>query len=838
MRLSTHLKKILTEALTEHRIVVWYDRERAFGEFVSNFAAPQTRVVNAASSELQARRAADAVYRNLNEAGSPDANSNLLIYVPRARVVSNEQTQDPFLLFAVAGGVFGESESEQLQALAKAAMPDLVEKIDTVFMTAQPTFALLDALKRDDANPLLEQAIGTQSILEAVTRVLADEHAVSQIERTPGARAEFLRLLETGLGFKTSAGQDIKTLRESLARYVLLSELAFDLPASLPASLANVTRADFAQRDRIYQICDRWRGTDAFRDSYIVQANQIETALHLSDQFHGITELGVRDTFAFEERQYVTALTAQCESDRLDAAREILEARRKSVWRYLPERAQVWQVAERALDLLEAANLAVTDLPNKLAPTIDQYARADGRYELDQKQRVMEQSYADCVDCGPIQPVVERARRRYRDAIDQWQTHFLRLIQNEGYPPESILRQTQIFDRYVAPALDRRDKVVYVMADSLRFEMGRALAKELDVLGDVTLQPAAAALPTVTMNGMAALLPGADGALTLKTVNDALVPYIGERALKDSAARMQYLSEKYGDRFQHMTLGEWLDLTETKRKNIATRAGLLVLRVPDIDELGEHVSARQARKHISDLLGDLKTAAVHLARHGFQLIVFAADHGHVLFPEVLPGDVLTMPLGTWALNKRRSLLGSFLRDKKNSVLLKPEQVGIQTDATDFALAPGFSVYVSDATYFHEGVSLQECIVPVIELRVKGAVPAAGKKQQIEIRYRSNRFTSQVIGLKVRYDSMFGEPLSIRLEAYDAANPKGAPIGEAADSEARDENTHEVLLQPNQEANIPLLISSEFHGEAVEIRALSSDRQVTWATLNLMNGILD
>ena len=55
--------------------------------------------------------------------------------------------------------MFGESESERLQSLARAAMPELVEQIDTLFLTGQPTLDLIDQLKVTTAYPLLEQTL-------------------------------------------------------------------------------------------------------------------------------------------------------------------------------------------------------------------------------------------------------------------------------------------------------------------------------------------------------------------------------------------------------------------------------------------------------------------------------------------------------------------------------------------------------------------------------------------------------------------------------------------------------------------------------------------------------
>lgn len=837
MRLSEHLKVLLTQRLDEHCLVVWYDSERAFRRFVSTFQAPNCRVVIAEPSALQARRRAEEVYRLMGEASEPsERNATLLIYVPRVRFAQEQRTLDPFEVFAAAGDVFGVEESEQLQSLARVAMPEMREQIETLFLTGQPAFDLLDDLKPMTAYPQIQQILHTQSPVEVCAAVLGSEQAAGAFEAR-GARSELLALLKGGIGFVPSAGTRAwkKTL-DQLASYILWSEFAFDLPTKLPATLEGVHRADPSYRDQVYAVCDRLRSSDEWRDAYVALANRIEADLKLRDHFAAARELGIRDTFAFEEKQYLAALGAAILANDLPGAQGILDARTRSIWRRQPERAQIWQVAERCVNLIAVAPKAENDVA-RLNGLVQTYVKEGGWSELDLRQRLMEQSVADCADCSEIQSVIDFARRLYRSSIDKLQSRFLAAVQADGWPPENVVRQTQVFDRFVGPSLDRREKVAYVLADSLRFEMGRALVGELGPLGEVSIQPASAALPTTTANGMAALLPGADGAFSLPLVGEDYIPTIGNRPLKDSAARMEYLTDKYGDRFANTTLNDWLDASDRKKSALA-RADLFVIRVPDIDELGEHVSLRQARKHMSDLLGELKTAALFLAKLGFGRIVIASDHGHVLLPETLPGDTVSAPDGTWNLSKRRAKLGKRVREQAGSLVLKPSLLGIQTDATDYCVPYGFSVYVADTCYFHEGLSLQECLIPVIELKVKSKPETSAPTQQVNIRYPRTQFTSQVIGLKVHNGSLLGESLTVRLEAYPDSSPKSKPIGEAADCDARDVNTHEVTLQPNVDTDVPLLIDPDFHGESIEIRAIAPDSGMIWATLKLKNGALD
>jgi hypothetical protein len=103
-------------------VVVWYDGESAFRDFVRDLAAPNCAVVLAEESRLRARRQADEVLCRLNDPGQPTQAKaeNLLIYCPWSRGRNaDERLQDPFEGFARVGVAFGDKEVETLQSLAR-----------------------------------------------------------------------------------------------------------------------------------------------------------------------------------------------------------------------------------------------------------------------------------------------------------------------------------------------------------------------------------------------------------------------------------------------------------------------------------------------------------------------------------------------------------------------------------------------------------------------------------------------------------------------------------------------------------------------------------------------
>ena len=243
---SAYVRNRIHDLLDDHRVVVWYDPEGAFSEFINQLELQGCMIVSAVDSRLRARRAAEAVYRWLNEGdGSPEAGKNLLIYISAARgATPEEQQQDPFEGFARCGTVFGDQEGEHLQSLAQLALPDRAQEIARLFREGRPTLALLDTLPSSVQYPLVRQALDVESPVEVVVAALSVPDSAEKLERVPGALAELGRLIQTEFGLSSKPTESWPPMRNRLATYLLVSELSFDLPSGIPEALANVSHAE------------------------------------------------------------------------------------------------------------------------------------------------------------------------------------------------------------------------------------------------------------------------------------------------------------------------------------------------------------------------------------------------------------------------------------------------------------------------------------------------------------------------------------------------------------------------------------------------------------------
>jgi len=842
MKFTSFLHKKLIDLLNDRRILVWYDGEGDFNSFIAGFVAPNCEVLSSESSILKTRRRADVVYRLMNESDTPaERDRCLLIYVPHRRGVSeDEKMRDPFEVYAVAGISFGDSEDQKIESLARQAMPHKAEEINRLFREGKPNISLLDDLEKTQRWPLLNDVLKTETPAEIIASSLCHKEKAAAVDAKAGCIDELLRFFDSTVGFRSlSADREWKFLRNKAAEFVFFSEFIFDLPGGIPDALNAVPRAAVEAKPVIYAACDRMRSDADLHDNYIELAQNIEKNLRLVALMPGDFDPGERDTFPFEERCLLGRAVDRVVSGDQATARTVMEKRKRSIWRSEPQRSPAWTALERAVSVIELSVSVLENLDDKkgLKYLIQSYTDG-GLSDLDRSSRLFETALTACLDDVIIAPVVVLCRRRYRETVVRLQDVFLTAVQAEGWPPDGAPRQTRIFDDHVFPLLERREKTAFFMVDSLRYEMGRDLAEALACEGEVRISYAAGVVPTVTGSGMASLLPGADGMLRLIEKDGGLVPAIGTRLLKTSVDRMKLLADVYGDRFYETTLDELLG-SPKKVSSSLKKADLFVLRTQDPDAIAENLGAWRARRYLSDVIGDIASAVRWIVSQGFDRVVISADHGHMMLPEIPAGDVVQVPPGGWPASKRRCLLGSSLSGAVGTITLKAGHVGIQGDFQEICLPIGFRVFSDGDGYFHGGLSLQEAVVPVVLFRsVRGKHSAEGRPE-IGISYRSDKFTSRVVGLKfLLQGDIFGTAAHVRIEAFDGTSNKAKVVGEAADCEARDEKTREVLLQAGKETPVPVLIDPDYNGSEIEIRVSDSQTKVVWAKRSLKNAMLD
>ena len=525
---------ILRPRLLEAGCMVVYDPDRRYQAICASFGDDRVRVVDASESSIESRLAA---IEALREVGRPKSDLDaVLIYVPKRRSETEEEQQvDPFAIYAVSGAMFPRDDGDDYLSLCLRAKPDHSTEVRRVFAGSPsgPAFSVIDAIGGGASWPQLRVALKVESGREILVALLSPSplqaEALKAQEGWSDEAREFLRAT-LDLSVKTR-GKTWNAIADELWRYVLYSEFAFDLPVALPEALKGVPRAPEEARPIVEDVCDRLRSSPDSRSAYIERAEAIESDLDLPSLCQAIDDLGERDTFPFEERTFLkTAITGITTSD-TDATRKVLARQRNSVWLGKGESQAQWELVRAGLSLVEACEDHERQLPDQArsqANLIDYYLGS--LREVDRLQREFEQAVGDFVDAhGLMHEVIDQARARYRRLCEKVQSTFMKHLETAGWPPQGRLANADVFDQLVAGRLKESGRnVAYFMVDALRYELGVALEKMLAEDGPVELQAAYAQLPTITLVGMASLLPGARSALSLSVEAGDLVPKLGD----------------------------------------------------------------------------------------------------------------------------------------------------------------------------------------------------------------------------------------------------------------------------------------------------------------------
>lgn len=814
-------------------VLVVYDPEHRYRGICRDMAGEQVTLVDASDGSIESREAALAAVTGM--AKDRDGHRGLLIYVPATRPLSDEAKQiDPFSIYAELGAAFPDGDGTSYFSLCLRAKPDHATEIRQLFEhDASPAFELIDNIGGGLKWPTLRTLLGVESGRDILLALLVPTAAQKRaLQGNEAWLAEARALLEGALGLKPKTrGKTWSSLADELWRFLLFSEFRFDLPGDLPPALGDVPCAPPVAKEVVEDLCDALRADARHRPEYVRRAEELETELGLPAACAAIEDLGLRDTFPFEERTVLTRAVRALSEDRLDDVRTVIQRRERSVWIEKGESREQWDLLAAALALVEACDDAARLLPGhigNLGALVDHYVASLRR--VDQLQREFEQAVGTHLSPdGLMSAVVEQARRAYGRLMGKVQLAFTRNLEATGWPPPGRLANAEVFDKHVAPVLQESGRrVAYIMVDALRYELGVALHGQIGDGAVSTIIPACSQFPTVTSVGMASLLPGASAGLRLAKNEGGFLPELDGVRLTSVAQRMEVLQARYGDRFAEHPLASFVKA----KPAIPETVSLLVLRDSEIDAHLEQ-NPESTLMLLPGMLKRIRVALQQLETIGFNDVVIATDHGFFLNAQAEAGDLCGRPPGAWLTIHDRSLLGEGAGDAANFAI-SAERVGIRGEFGMFAGPRSMAPYRRGVLYFHGGASLQEAVVPVITVRLKKPKQPALTAASVSLSYRRSGRTittrRPVIEVRVESTDIFSQAAELEM-LLEAQDKKGTVVGEVKPGGMVNAATGTITLRPGQTEQVTLRMADEFSGKFT-VKALNPTTLTTFATLDL------
>ncbi|MFT6508084.1 MAG: hypothetical protein ACJAUK_002186 [Colwellia polaris] len=823
MSIEQYIKNdILQSRLADTSVLVVYDGEKRYHHLAKDIASEVCDVIDVSQGSLATRQQAITALSQIK------TGKQLLVYVPKSAPMEEEEKQkNPFALYAAAGSIFPDPErsGDKYLDICLKAKPDQATEIRELFeQNENPSFDVINAIGGGVNWPTLQATLNDEGSTNLLFKFMtANKDIQSKLAAQGSWHTEVQSLFNSSLGLTLRTKQSSwSAIADELWRFVLFSEFVFDLNEDIPGSLSDVPVAKSSAKPIIEELGDKLRKHTDYQNLYIERASGIEEELKLDALCANITKLGHRDTFPFEEKCYLKQAITALLADDGDATRKIVAEHANSVWSSNSDSQVNWELVKSSQRLLEACEDLERELPNfikKQSDLIEFYQSSLRR--ADQLHREFEQAVNDCPEADDLMPgVVDLVRKNYRKLVEAVQQRFTHFVNDSGWPPAEVLSNTQLFDSKVEPLLKSGgNRVAYLMVDALRYELGFELNKQLVEDADSQLSVAFATLPSITPVGMASLLPGAYDNLSVSLDDGKTKALYNGKPVGSVEQRMGVFKSQYGDRFNEMTLKDFVKLP--KKKTIDTSVDLLVLRSTEIDSFFEN-HPEDAPAMMQRELKQIRQAVNKLQDQGFQKVFIVTDHGFYMNNAQEAGDKVTSPDSNWKVEHQRILLGSGNLDDHHYSLAN-DKLGINSDIAMFAGPRSLAPYRKGMLYYHGGLSLQECLVPVIEITLKPSIVKAGQDASVVLDYKkgAKRITTRFAVIELKLESLsadlFGgsedlEATEILLEAHSGAGKNLQVVGEARPGEHVNAATGTVTLEPGETIKVTLKMDPEFEGK--------------------------
>lgn len=340
---------------------------------------------------------------------------------------------------------------------------------------------------------------------------------------------------------------------------------------------------------------------------------------------------------------------------------------------------------------------------------------------------------------------------------------YLPWLQESANRLQQAIRATGNLPPWFSTPIDKpTDGTCVLFVDGLRYDVAQQLQARIASLGKIQLSAQWSSLPSVTASGKAWCSPVAH--LISGSAEDV------EFEPRVAADGKPLSSHHFGKLLKEQGI-QRLDRHET-----GDPQGIAWTEAGDLDHYGHEHGIRLARD-METQLSHIVERITELCAAGWKRLRIVTDHGWLLIPGGLPKSEL-------AKHQTETRWGrcAVLKNSADTTALtlgwswcKDVQV---------AYAPGVSSFIAGAEYAHGGISLQECLVPVLQLDSAGTTATQAPVTIQSVTWRGLRCTILVQGASNGYmvdirtkASLASSSLAASSKALDSAGKANLAIAD-------------------------------------------------------------
>lgn len=277
--------------------------------------------------------------------------------------------------------------------------------------------------------------------------------------------------------------------------------------------------------------------------------------------------------------------------------------------------------------------------------------------------------------------------------------------------------QRNFYNEYISSS---KDRIVVIISDAMRYEVGRSLFLKLqdDEKCTVKLDAMLSVLPSYTRIGMAALLPHK----TLTMTDDYKVLVDGMSC--DDLKQREAILKKYSPSSNCVQFDDMKSMKQAQMRDLLTGMDVVYVYHNQIDARGDKPNTENevftaCEEAIEEIFALIKRLSVSANTYHF---IVTADHGFIYKRDKLQeSDKIINTAGKSAFVNRRFIISEhpLHDDGVNSVSMGKILDNSDNKVVSFPVSSNvFKVAGGGQNYVHGGSSPQEMIVPVIDVKIE------------------------------------------------------------------------------------------------------------------------
>lgn len=700
------IAQVLKNHFNEHRIVFWYDKDTGMRDDFAGVELPDVTKLEIDNNEFSLK------YRILRQepkqkfllycAGpAPKDLDNWLLDVELAHITFCADQVTIWLNELGLGSEYG----------------DFIREHIAFFKAARRREAFKQKIKSND-KPGKLRLIMLAICCAADTRI--DVILENLLSDLAFSREDKIRLIER-CGLNNFLWTEITRYFGYHSETVGLKDFVIELFQSCYTESVKDSKPD--QSERIVFL-KRWKDSIHHREAFRILANECAEALKIEDdlQQRDLKTLAEIDYFQQIDRQIIRQLVIEVSGRTLsfDTCSTIIKMRRNGYWFH--EFSDIYAAIEFAakfLYLFHETDLSIDSATSAL------HKYSENWFIFDQLYRKFIYHSLESGQTSLLSKLTELIENVYNNNFllplnNNWQ----KIIDNlKNWPISGITAQSDFFRDRVQPYLEKKKKVAVIISDALRYEIGDELIRFINREDrySATLTPMLAMLPSFTQLGMAALLPHYKLQFSEAGSGEILVDDKSSRGLNN---RGKLLDKHCKNGGQALRSDDLLALNRDECREIVRENEVIYIYHNRIDAVGDKLESEgRVFAAVEETLPGLVKIIKKLTAANISNILLTTDHGFIYQNRTLDESEFAgkMPEAeTIKLRDRRFVLGGNFYTNDSCKVFTENQLGLSGN-DEIALPKSINrlrLKGSGSRFVHGGASLQEVILPVININKK------------------------------------------------------------------------------------------------------------------------